>query len=143
MSNIFFAKVTQDARVEFSNKKILSDYLHTIIGKDITIEIERTTGKRSLSQNAFYWLYLGVIERETGNLASDLHEFFKRKLLPPVPKKILGTEFKIPASTTRLNKHDFGEYLDKICAITGVPIPVIEEKGVMPSYPRENNKTVF
>ena len=124
-----------------SNKKSFTEYLVANKGKKLFIEIEREKGKRTLSQNDFYWLYLGVIERETGNLATDLHELFKRKLLPPIPKKILGVEFKIPASTTTLNKIEFGEYLDKISAMTCVPIPDIKKpEGNMPSYPQENNE---
>jgi hypothetical protein len=54
--------------------------------------------------------YLEVIARETGDNADDLHEFFKRKLLPLVFKTIRGEEIKLPASTTDLDKVAFGEY---------------------------------
>ena len=92
-------------------------------GEKIVIDIEKKKNKRSLSQNSYYWIYLGVIENETGNTASDLHELFKRKFLLPQEKTILGQQIKLPASTTNLSKHDFSEYLDRICALTGVPIP--------------------
>jgi hypothetical protein len=124
------------------NKRLWLDFLEQNNGKKLVLEIEVDKKKRSLDQNAFYWLYLGVIEKESGNTASDLHELFKRKFLPPIPKKILGTEFRIPASTTTLNKTEFTEYLDKICALTNVPIPVIE-KASGPSYPTESNETAF
>lgn len=133
--------------IEWTNKRALFDYLlsHEDYKGEFVAEIDKVKAKRSLDQNAFYWLYLGVIEKETGNTATDLHELFKRKFLPPIPKKILGTEFKIPASTTTLNKSEFTEYLDKICAMTNVPIPVIpkEEKGEKPSYPTQSNETAF
>lgn len=86
---------------------------------------------RSLSQNAYYWTYLEVIARETGDNGDDLHEFFKRKLLPPVFKTIRGEEMKLPASTRDLNKNDFTEYLDKICALTNVPLPDREAAGYL------------
>jgi hypothetical protein len=89
----------------------------------------RPSAKRSGQQNSFYWLYLGVIATETGDNADDLHEFFKRKLLPPQFITVRGEEIKIPASTTDLNKADFGEYMEKICALTGVPIPDPEAAG--------------
>lgn len=92
-------------------------------GTKLVLDIDRKKNTRSLSQNAYMWLYLGVIENETGNTASDLHEFFKRKFLPPETKTIMGTDIRLPASTTNLSKHDFSNYLDKICAMTGVPIP--------------------
>lgn len=97
--------------------------------------IEKLVLTRSLSQNSLYWKYLEEIEIETGNTASDLHEFFKREFLPPkfitVSLKGKAMERKIPASTTDLNKTQFGEYMDKISALTGVAIPDTE------SYLRE------
>lgn len=94
-------------------------------GKDF--RIEKLVSTRSLSQNSLYWLYLETIEKETGNSASDLHEYFKREFLPPKFIKVMikGKEIerKIPASTTELEKIPFTDYLDKICAMTGVSIP--------------------
>jgi len=43
--------------------------------------------------------------------------------LPPEFKTILGVEIKLPASTTKLDKIAFGEYMDKISAMTNIPIP--------------------
>lgn len=93
-------------------------------GKDFKIELLKST--RSLSQNALYWLYLEIIERETGNSANDLHEYFRRTLLSPKWLKVLGKEIKVPQSTTELKKTEFGDYMDKICAETNVPIPDTE-----------------
>jgi len=94
-------------------------------GKKAIIEIPKKT--RTGAQNRYYWFYLGIIEAETGNTASDLHETFKRTLLPPrfITTTIKGKEqeIKIPASTTKLSKIDMGDYLEKICAETNVPIP--------------------
>lgn len=92
-------------------------------GTQMVLDIDKKKNKRSLSQNAFYFLYLGVIENETGNTVDDLHELFKRKFLKPVEKTIMGQQIKLPNSTTNLSKHEFSEYLDRICALTNVPIP--------------------
>ncbi len=94
-------------------------------------KIERIVPVRSLSQNAFYWAYLGTIEKETGNNSNDLHEYFKRTLLAPKFINVMGKEIKIPASTTDLTKVQFGEYLDKISAESGVPLPTREELEAM------------
>lgn len=92
-------------------------------GTKLVIDIDKQKNVRSLSQNKYYWLYLSVIADETGHTEEELHELFKRKFLPPTHKTVLGTGFKLPASTTDLSKHDFSEYLERICAMTGVPIP--------------------
>lgn len=97
--------------------------------EDKWVIIEPPKNIRTLNQNNFYWLYLGMIESETGNLATDLHEYYKRILLPPKYIKINDKEIKIPSSTTDLSKNDFGEYMDKISADCGVEIPNPCENG--------------
>ena len=103
-------------------------------GTKMVVYIDRKKNTRSLSQNAFYWLYLGVIESETGNTANDLHELFKRKFLPPQEKVILGQAIKLPSSTANLSKYDFSEYMEKICAESGVPIPDPELAGFISNH---------
>jgi hypothetical protein len=75
-----------------------------------------------------------MIEAETGNNANDLHEYFKRVFLTPRFIKVMGKEIKIPRSTTDLNKAEFFDYLDKICAESGVAIPNPNElEGFIPN----------
>lgn len=93
-------------------------------GKDFRIELLQST--RSLSQNALYWMYLELIEKETGNPANDLHEYFRRTLLSPKWLKVMGKEIKVPQSTTELKKEEFSDYMDKICAEVNIPIPDTE-----------------
>ena len=92
-------------------------------GKDVRITIDRDIDTRSTQQNRFYWMCLSLIEDETGNTSDDLHEICKRKFLPPRFVTIKGTEYKLPATTTKMDKLEFSNYLDKISAWCGVPIP--------------------
>ena len=134
-----FYGISRELAFKPNNTKAWLDYLEKNDGKKLVVEVELEKSRRSLDQNAFYWLYIGVIEKETGNLATDLHELFKRKFLPPIPKKILGIEFKLPARTKDLSKVEFGEYLDKISAFTEIPIPVIKDEFDVPVvYPINN-----
>ena len=95
-------------------------------GKEVRVTLEEDKDVRSLGQNRLYWLYLGIIEDETGNTADDLHEYFKRKYLPPHLVNMFGKEVQLPATTTKLDKLAFTEYLDKIGAESGIPIPNLE-----------------
>lgn len=88
--------------------------------------LEKLKSTRTLSQNNLYWKYLDLIEMETGNNADDLHEYFRRTLLPPKFITAMGKEIKIPRSTTELSKTEFSEYMEKISALTLVPIPDTE-----------------
>lgn len=129
MKNIFLFKAVagQPDLGSDANRARFHDVLKNNEGK--TFRIELVENKRSLSQNSFYWFYLNIIERETGNSSSNLHELFKRTLLPPKFIKVMGKELKIPASTTELSKSEMSDYMEKICAETSVPIPDIREAG--------------
>lgn len=109
------------------NRSRFSDWLKTHEGARLVITEPKTT--RTLTQNNFYWLYLSIISMETGDNDTDLHEYFKRHLLPPRFTTVMGKEIKLPATTTTLTKHEFSEYLDKICVLTEVPLPDPELAG--------------
>ena len=119
MKAIFTGEV-KDGQLNKKTFEALLQYLASLKGK-ISIVVEK--GKRTTLQNNFYWLYLGIIAHETGDDQNSLHEYFKRKYLPPQFITALGKTIKIPASTTDLDKHDFSNYLERISAETGIPVP--------------------
>ncbi len=87
------------------------------------VNIEEDKPGRSSSQNSYYWVYLHVIEAETGQNANDVHEWAKRRFLPARTIKVNGQELRIAGSTKELDKASFTEYLDKIAAEVGIPLP--------------------
>lgn len=101
-------------------------------GARISVDVRKPT--RSTTQNSYYWVYLGIVERETGQLATEVHEWAKRKFLPPRFITVQGEEIKIPSTTTELDKLAFGEYLDKLAAEIGIPLPNPEDAGYISNY---------
>lgn len=102
------------------------------LGTKLQVILVEEKNKRSISQNNYYWQYLTIIGNETGELPNELHEICKREFLPPVFKTIMGKEYKLPRSTTELSKHEFSEYMDKICAWSEVPLPDPQAVGYLP-----------
>jgi hypothetical protein len=76
--------------------------------------------KRSLSQNALYWVRLDVIRLHiadsTGQIysAEDIHEFFKGRFLPTKVVTVGGQALKIRQTTTKMDTAEFAEYMDNI-----------------------------
>lgn len=142
---IFYA-TSRDMKLVPDNQKAWLDYLLSVDKKKLVVSIEQEKWVRTASQNNFYWAYLRIIANETGHTEDDLHSLFKRKFLPPEFVTILGIEIKRPASTTKLNKAEFGEYMDKISAMTGVPIPdpklLVNVKDTV-EYPTEELRPTF
>ncbi len=120
----FFGTVNNKI-LKVNDQQAYNQFIESLDGK-VKIEVKKIGKNRTLQQNSYYWLYLGIIATDTGNLADDLHEFLKRKLLPPVTKTILGTEIVLPASTTNQSKLEFMDYITKIEALTGIPSPDTE-----------------
>jgi hypothetical protein len=114
----FYCRKTEG---KFTFDKEFKNYVGKIPNGLYCIEFDEI--KRTTQQNRYYWLYLRIISQETGDNEQDLHEYFKRKLLPPRFVSVLGKEIKLPASTTRLNKKDFGDYIDRIQQLTDIPAP--------------------
>lgn len=129
---MFFSAHIKAGLLEPDNPKLWRDFLFGMEGKRVSLEVRPWSSKRSTSQNRYYWTYLEAIEAETGQNANDLHEYFKRIFLKPVEKTILGKRILFPGSTTHLGKQDFSEYLDKICAETGIPLPDKTLAGYLP-----------
>lgn len=98
------------------------------------LRIEEVKPLRSTSQNKYYWTYLDAVSRETGHTALELHEWAKRKFLPPRFVTVFGEEMQLPTSSASLKKHEFGEFLDRIAAETGVALPNPEDAGYINNY---------
>jgi hypothetical protein len=131
----FRARIDHNAEIEFLSMSAAAKWqAWKADHKGSEIVIEDVKKGRSLSQNAYYWAYLEIISKECGDNATDLHEVFKRELLPPVFRTIRGKEYRLPGSTRELDKAAFSEYLDKICALTNVPLPNPEEAGYISNY---------
>lgn len=131
-----FLATIQDGKVIFGsdyNTARFREWCKEREGKRITID--QIVPKRSLSQNAFYWAWLGKVQQETGNDAEEMHEYLKSKFLPRKLVQIRGKtathDVEIVTSTTKLNKSDFTEYLMKCEQHTGVPLPTDEEIAEM------------
>jgi len=98
-------------------------WLGSLEGQQVEVVVRKAVSKRTIDQNALLWKYYELIADETGDDVDSIHEFLKRKLLPPQFIKTKWGEAKIPASTTTLSTIEFSQYLDRINALTGVPIP--------------------
>lgn len=97
-------------------------YIRNQKGK-MTLILKEFKEQRTIKQNAYYRVYLTIIAQETGDDEDSLHELFKRVCLPQKKIVALGKEIQIPATTTKLSKSEFSEYITKIEILTGILSP--------------------
>lgn len=120
-------------------KQCAKEYFDKLIEKKAYIEVREVRMKRSLDQNALYWLWLTAIEKETGNNKEVLHllyrslflckpdEYITKIIIPglwaKIKAKIEGfVSFDghhdiidlISKSTTLLDSKEYTDYLNQI-----------------------------
>lgn len=78
------------------------------------VKITKKRGKRSIDQNALYWMWLTCIEQETGNDKDYLHDHFRTLYIGTELVNVLGSDISRLKSTTTLDTSQFKQYLDKI-----------------------------
>lgn len=126
MIPIHLAKIEKGKIVGFVDRQRFDIWLGSLKDGMVEIEIKEIGSRRSQRQNNFYWVYLEIIEKDTGHNRSELHELFKQQFLTYSEKEVMGKIVKIYKSTTRLNKKEFSEYIDKIADFTNIPPPYTE-----------------
>lgn len=89
------------------------------MSRKYSLTIEPYTKRRSLSQNALMWTWIGEVAehvcKHTGMDADKVHEFFKGKFLHPEIITIHGEEVE-SRSTKGLTTAQMKDYMDRIHA---------------------------
>ena len=117
------------------------------ITKPLKVEVSVAKKRRSLAQNALYWVWIDAIrlwlwesgvghfDRDTGEVlrpytADELHEWHKELFLPTPIVEVGGRVVKARRSTGSLNVQQFTDYLEQIEAYWG-------EQGFAVPHPGE------
>src|SRR3990167_2186107 len=111
MTKVFFGHVDKDGVVLLDSVG-LKKYLESLRG-DIQVIAGKRKRQRSLDQNSLYWLWLGIIEGETGNDKNALHDFFKSKFLKRT-KEVFGKTYEVVESSALQDTIDFMEFMKKV-----------------------------
>jgi hypothetical protein len=89
-------------------------------GIEVEVAITRRRATRSIQQNRYYWgVVVELLSEHTGYTADELHDFLKAKF---IPKKLaicdgngeVQDELVLGGSTRKMNKLEFGEYMESI-----------------------------
>ena len=119
----------ESGKLVLKEREVYLSFLNTLEG-EVEVIIRKPRKNRTTPQNDFMWAYLQLVSDHTGDSRNELHEYFKRILLPAKEIKVMGKTIKIPTSTTDLSTKEFGEYLERISALTDVPVADIDSVEV-------------
>lgn len=105
--------------IDFSNqsdKRKLFEILKSRKLKTYVIEIKEAKEKRTLNQNSYYWVCLGIVGKHCGYTSDEMHELMKFKFLgvQEMSIKHTGEVLKSLKSTSKLNTLEFTAYIENI-----------------------------
>src|SRR4029078_816659 len=116
-----------------ANPKVIAQLFNGLKDGKYIVEIN-DYNKRSDQQNRYYWgLVVPLVQKGIEDYGTELtkeetHEFLKARFnVADLVNQDTGETINLPLSTTRLNKEQFGEYIEKIqrfgAEFLGIEIP--------------------
>lgn len=138
MQPIEYFSDVKKSKLQANVRAMISHDMKYFEGKRVHIIIKRASSKRSIAQNAMWWSWLTLLEKETGEDKIRLHDMFKDMFLSSVEvNPFTGQEFKRTRGSSELNKTEFSEMSEKLvrwCA---------ENLNIMLPLPGENWELQF
>jgi len=101
-------------------RKTLEDELNSLADGNYTVTVDKRKKRRSLMQNSYYWLLIGMIRDRLRDLGHDVdsdltHEMLKGRLLyTEMLDETTGELIKIPRSTKNLGTSEFMDYIEDV-----------------------------
>lgn len=107
----YFSNVNGGRLSKAVHSEIAKD-LQQFEGKRVEITIRKADSKRSIMQNALYWVYVTILACELGYTKEEMHEVIKFKFLKreKVSEKT-GEIFQYLDTTTKLTKSEFADFI--------------------------------
>jgi len=109
----------------------LDNALNTCANGQYTLSLKKRVKKRTLDQNAYFWLLMTCIEKETGEDKYVIHDFYCSKFLRST-ETIKGMDMNIVRGTSKLTTQQFNDFLDRVREhakdFFGMTLPVPEDR---------------
>lgn len=97
---------------------------------DMEVVIKKRRKDRTTAQNRLMWMWYGLISKDTGYTAEEVHELFKSRILGVEEKQIMGEPVLVVKSTTKLTTQEFTDYLNAVeqaAHLIGITLPHPED----------------
>jgi hypothetical protein len=131
-TDLTFSGDVTDGKLTLSDEASYRRQMRQFKSGKVTIRIEVDRGKRSNQANRYLWLIYNLIADSTGDDPNSLHDFFKRRFLPPLVVTVLGQELEVwstagqdPEAFDTYVKHVRQFALDELGVATPDPDPAL------------------
>lgn len=112
----YYCKVSPSGEWEgIPKKKLRQEVARLFGGQSIEIIIHKKKKHRSVQQNRYYWLLMGMVSDHTGYTPDEVHAILKSKFLK-VEKvnENTGVVYEYIKSTTELSTVEYMDYLEDV-----------------------------
>lgn len=113
-------------KIEWRNQVYVDLNLPKFEGADGVLTIKKKWNKRSLNQNAYFWLCMKVLSEYTGHTPEEMHVIVKGLYSPKKIIKVGKKDYTIPKGTSELTKGEFVElmmHVNVLASEMGVVLP--------------------
>ena len=117
---------------EADRSRVLGMIQSLDLSRRFSVTVKRKTKRRTLSQNALYWKWVGIISEETGNTPDDVHEGLKEQFITPKEVTIFDSPVLV-RSTKDKDTKAMSEYMDNVYQFAlswGIMLPTPDMLGV-------------
>ena len=111
----YYSNVSEEGKLQPSVSKRIKNELAAFKGQKVEITIEKFKTTRTIQQNRYLHLIIGMMAKELGYDAEELKEIIKFKFLKEeVVDENSGEVYPYIKSTAKLTKDEFSDLVDSI-----------------------------
>lgn len=135
-TDLTFSGEVADGKLTLADQASYRNQMRQFKPGKVIVRVELDRGKRSNQANRYLWLIYNLIADSTGDDPNSLHDFFKRRFLPPTVVMVLGQEMEV-WSTAGQDPEKFEQYvknvrqfaLDELGIVTPEPDPSLRGRS--------------
>lgn len=113
---IFLGKIVENNFIPF-DEEFYRDYLSTLEGDKVTVEVKKYRNSRSLEQNRYYWQIVSKISDHTGYTKDETHALLGSKFLKDHVDIQEGEGMKrytVVKSSSSLKSDEMAKYIEEV-----------------------------
>jgi hypothetical protein len=124
----------QNGQIVWKSQSYIDVWLPKLEGQKGMLVIRKKFNKRSLDQNALYWVWMQTISEHTGHTPEELHHIFKGRFAPKKQVEIAKVIYNIPKGTSEMSVGEMVEMMMHVEAEAG-------QMGIVLPHPEDLYKS--
>lgn len=111
MKNFTAHFTVENGQIVWKSESYMDTWLPKLEGQKGIAVVKKKWNKRSLDQNALYWLWMETISEHTGHTKEELHHIFKGRFAPKKQVEVAKKVYNIPKGTSEMSTGEMVSYM--------------------------------